>query len=303
VRVLDFFEAQLKDTGITIGTFDGIHIAHRKLIKETLCTSNKWNLAPVVLTFSRHKYKNRERLTTLEEKLDLLRELEVPTVILMDERVFSIRAEEYLRDHLSRRFGLRWLFLGYNHRFGHNREGDAVFATRYMDQLEFSLTVLSPIKIDGITVSSSKIRQLLKEGQLRMANRLLGYNYFLTGTVVKGAGMGSKIGFPTANLQIPEEKLIPAEGVYATKVHLDGKVLPGAMHIGRRETLDLPPSIEVHIIGFEGNIIGKRIRVELVEYLRKPMKFPSAEALKRQIESDISRTVHILSQSSITRTD
>jgi len=294
VRVQDFFEARLEDAGITIGTFDGIHIAHRKLIKETLCTSNKWNLTPVVLTFSRHKYKKFERLTTLEEKLELLERLEVPNVILMDERVFSIRAEEFLKEHLSDRFGLKWLFLGYNHRFGYNREGDAIFATRYMDELEFSLTVLSPIKIDGITVSSSRIRQLLKEGNLKMANRLLGYNYFLTGRVVRGAGMGTRIGFPTANLKIPEEKLIPAEGVYAVKVHLEGEALPGAMHIGRRETLNLPPSVEVHIIGFRGDITGRIIRVELIEYLRKPMKFATTDELRKQIEKDIEKTLQIL---------
>ncbi len=294
MKVLDFFEARMGDTGVTIGTFDGIHIAHRKLINETLCTSEKWGLNPVVLTFSKHKYKRSERLTTLEEKLELLKTLNVPTVVLMDERVFSIGAEEFLRDHLSRRFGLRWLFLGYNHRFGHGREGDAVFATRYMDELEFSLTVLSPIKIDGITVSSSRIRQLLKEGQLRMANRLLGYHYFLTGTVIEGAGMGRRIGFPTANLRIPEEKLIPAEGVYAVRVHLKDRILPGAMHIGRRETLNLPPSIEVHIIDFEGDITGQKLRVELVEYLRKPIKFSSIGELRRQIERDIERALDVL---------
>ncbi len=294
MKVIDFFEARLEETGITIGTFDGIHIAHRKLINETLCTSDKWDLKPVVLTFSRHKYKRSERLTTLEEKLELLESLKVPTVILMGEDVFSIRAEEFLREHLSGRFGLRWLFLGYNHRFGFNREGDAVFATRYMDALEFSLTVLSPIKIDGVTVSSSRIRKLLKEGNLKMANRLLGYDYFITGEVMRGAGMGSKLGFPTANLKVPEEKLIPAEGVYATRVHVEGQVLPGAMHIGRRETLNLPPSIEVHIIGFQGDITGRKIRVELVEYLRRPMKFPTIDELRRQIEEDIERTLRVL---------
>jgi len=296
VRVLDFFEAHLKGTGITIGTFDGIHIAHRRLIKETLCTSSKWGLDPVVLTFSRHKYKRSERLTTLEEKLDLLKQLDVPQVILMDERVFPIRAEEFLKEHLSRRFGIKWLFLGYNHRFGYKREGDATFAIQYMDELEFSLTVLSPIKIDGITVSSSRIRQFLKEGQIRRANRFLGYNYFLTGTVVKGAGMGSRIGFPTANLKVPEEKLVPAEGVYAVKVNLEGEALPGAMHIGRRETLNLPPSIEVHIIGFDGDITGRKIRVELVEYIRKPIKFPSVEELRKQIEEDIEKILEVLKE-------
>jgi len=294
VRVLDFFEANLRDTGITIGTFDGIHIAHRKLINETLCTSDKWNLNPVVLTFSRHKYKKSERLTTLEEKLELLRSLKVPAVVLMDERVFPIRAEEFLRKHLSGRLGLRWLFLGYNHRFGHGREGDAVFATRYMDELEFSLTVLSPIKINGITVSSSGIRKLLKKGELKMANRLLGYDYFMTGTVVKGAGMGGKIGFPTANLRVPEEKLIPAEGVYAVRVRMGERTLPGAMHIGRRETLNLPPSIEVHIIDFQGDITGQKLRVEMVEYLRRPMKFPSVDDLRKQIEKDIERVLDVL---------
>ena len=293
MKVLDFFEARMEETGITIGTFDGIHIAHRKLINETLCTSSKWGLKPVVLTFSRHKYKKSEKLTTLEEKLELLQNLKVPTVILMDERVFSIRAEDFLREHLSSRFGLRWLFLGYNHRFGLNREGDAVFATRYMDELEFSLTVLSPIKIDGITVSSSRIRQLLKEGNLKMANRLLGYRYFITGKVIPGAGMGRKIGFPTANLEVPEEKLIPAEGVYATRVHINGRVFPGAMHIGKRETLNLPPSLEVHILNFTGDITGEKIRVELIEFLRKPMKFPSIDELRRQIEKDIERTLEV----------
>ena len=292
--VLDFFEAHFEDSGITIGTFDGIHIAHRRLIEETLCTSEKWGLNPIVLTFSKHKYKGKEQLTTLREKIYLMEQIGVKNILLMDERVFPIRAEEFLREHLHRRLGLKWLFLGYNHRFGYKREGDASFALRFADELEFSITALSPIKVEGIRVSSSTIRKFLKEGNLQMANRLLGYNYFMTGKVVKGAGMGKKIGFPTANLQIPPEKLIPAEGVYAVWVHLKDERYRGAMHIGRRETLNLPPSVEVHILDFEGNITGEEIRAELVHYIRKPMKFDSVEDLRKQIERDIGRVREVL---------
>jgi len=292
--VLDFFDAKFDDTGITIGTFDGIHIAHRKLIEETLCTSGKWNLTPLILTFSRHKYKKTDNLTTLEEKLYLLKKAGVENIVLMDERVFSIRAEDFLREHLHRRLGMKWLFLGYNHRFGYNREGDASFALKFTDTLEFSITALAPIKIDGIRVSSSEIRKLLKEGRLEIANRLLGYNYIMTGEVVRGEGMGRKLGFPTANLKIPPEKLIPAEGVYAVWVHIRGQTYRGAMHIGRRETLNLPPSIEVHILDFDDNIIGEKIRTELVHYIRKPMKFPDVEGLRKQIEEDIEKIRNIL---------
>lgn len=280
----------------TIGCFDGVHQGHRFLIGQVCAEAERRKMASALITFPVHPRQVMqsgycpELLSCLPQKTEQLLQQPADYCLLLPftRELSLLSARDFMR-HLRDRFHIQVLVIGYDHRFGHNRcEGFADYR-RYAEELGMEVVQAEPLCLDGASVSSSLIRNLLQQGQLRQANRCLGYAYYLNGQVVDGHKIGRTLGFPTANLRpLCPEKLIPAHGVYAVRVGLDGQSYEGIMNIGCRPTLDNGPqtSIEVHILGFSGNIYQHSLKVELVDYLRPELKFASTEELVRQMEQD-----------------
>ena len=282
-------------TAITIGSFDGIHRGHKALFKRTLELSNKLNIPAVVVTFNPHPKKvlypeaYSEFLTTFEEKLELIQTTGIHYVCIipftkaLSELSADLFVEKYLIDGLN----IKAVVVGFNFRFGKKREGNIELLKKLGEKYDFIAESLPPIKVNNLTVSSSTIKGLIKQREIAKANELLGYNYFFSGKVISGKGRGAKLGFPTANLKVPEEKLIPPNGVYGVKVYIKDRVFYGAMNIGKKPTFeDKELSIEVHIFDFSESILGETIKVEVLTFVRDEKKFDSTEVLIKQIQKD-----------------
>ncbi|NPB06807.1 MAG: riboflavin biosynthesis protein RibF [Aquificae bacterium] len=278
---------------LTVGNFDGVHLGHRALINELVRRARERGLKPWALTFCPHPFELLGRpfceLTDLHEKLKLMSELPLEGVVVARfETVSSLEPEEFL-GLLTERLGVKYLLVGYDWRFGKGRKGDAPTARKIGLKLGLEVESFGPVKVKGRVVSSSLIRELLKQAKLDEAAELLGRRYWVERKVVKGRGLGTKLGFPTANLE-GTERLCLKEGVY--EVLVDGK-LKGVANYGRRPTLGGEERrLEVHLPGFKGSLEGRYLRVEFLRFLREERKFPSLEALRAQIEKDVKRVVH-----------
>jgi len=268
-------------TCAAVGSFDGLHRAHRYILGRCGVLSDE--LKTLVITFGEHPRRDGDLLFTTEEKLEALEEMGVDAVLLLERKDMALKAEEFV-SLLITHLRVRRLLMGYDHRFGRGREGSPDWLVARLKDYSFETYVFPPLKYDGEVVSSSRIRQLLKEGKVERANLLLGYPYRITGEVVKGEGWGRRLGFPTANLKVPPEKLLPADGVYAVLVPQVRRY--GVMHIGARPTLNLRRSVEVHILNFEGKV-PEKLKVHILARIRGVMRFPSPEALREQIRRDI----------------
>ncbi len=293
------------ETVITIGAFDGIHLGHKALFQEALKISQSLNLEAMVVTFDPHPRRviqphlSFKLLTTLEEKLELI-EREgfekialIPFTRALAELSPDLFVEKYLVDYLR----ARYVVVGFNFRFGRNRSGDTELLKKLGEKYQFQVKIVPPVIIDENRVSSSLIRDLISKGEVDRASLFLGRPYFLTGKVIRGKGRGKLLGFPTANLSVPEEKLIPARGVYAVFAYLEGKKYKGALNIGFNPTFEERElSIEVHLLNFHStqDIYEKNIRIEFIKYIRGEKKFTSVEELKSQIERDCQLIEKIL---------
>ncbi|GAA0556196.1 bifunctional riboflavin kinase/FAD synthetase [Chitinophaga japonensis] len=292
---------------ITIGTFDGVHAGHRHIIRQLQEAAAAVQGETVIVTFDPHPREvlfpgdNRLRLlTTLPEKIALLdREGIDHLVVVPFTKAFSaLSARSYLEDFLIARFKPHTIIIGYDHRFGHNREGGLELLEAEQQQYGFALIEIPQQVVHDLTVSSTKIRNSLQEGHITLANELLGYPYFLEGAVIHGDKMGRQLGYPTANLQLPDErKLIPAEGIYAVKVMLDHTLLNGVMSIGTRPTFNgTDLRLEVHIFDFDRDIYGSELQVQFIDFIRQNRKFDSAEALIAQMDRDSAEAKERLNQ-------
>lgn len=281
----------------TIGFFDGVHRGHRFLIDQVRRVAALRGMRSALITFPVHprKVMNRdfqpELLTTRDEKLALLAGTGVDYCMMLDftPDVSRLTAREFMTGILKGRYNVHALVIGYDHRFGHNRSEGFEDYCRYGEAVGMEVIRAEACVVDSIRVSSSAIRNFLHEGKVEEANRCLGYDYFLDGTVVGGYQVGRKIGFPTANLQVDDpDKLIPVDGVYAVRVAFDGKTHDGMLSIGNRPTIGNGPerSIEVNIFNFHSDIYDKFIRLSFVQYLRPQLKFDSIEELIGQIRQD-----------------
>lgn len=297
----------------TIGFFDGVHSGHRYLIRQVKEIAEAKGLRSAIVTFPIHPRKvmnadyHPELLTTAEEKINLLSEIEIDYCLMLDftPDISQLSAQEFMQKVLKERYQVKCLVIGYDHRFGHNRSEGFEDYVRYGAEIGIEVirakAYTSSIEIGEerhVPVSSSLIRRLLHEGDVDLAARCLGYEYFLDGTVVGGYQVGRKIGFPTANLNVDNsDKLIPADGVYAVWVEFDGKKYMGMLNIGFRPTLDngTQRTIEVNILHFHSDIYDKYIRLTFVKRTRPELKYSNIDQLIEQLHKDAEETEAILS--------
>lgn len=284
---------------VTIGTFDGVHLGHRSIIQQLKQLAEAVDGETVLLTFYPHPRMvlhpddhNIQLLNTPEEKAELLREAGIEHLVVYPFSLdFSrISAYDYVRDLLVTGIGVHTVVVGYDHRFGRNREGDHSTLVELSEVFGFGVKEIPAHEIDDINVSSTKIRQALKEGRVKDAEKYLGYKYRLTGKVVQGDGNGRKFGYPTANIQVDYAfKLVPAYGVYAVNVHVNGQVHKGALSIGVRPTVhsNSAATIEVFIIDFNQDIYGQTVTLEFVDYIREEKKFGSIDEMLVHIANDV----------------
>lgn len=290
---------------ITIGTFDGVHTGHQYILQQLQEAAEACHGETVIITFDPHprevlapQNKMVNLLTTLDEKIQLLEKWGIHHLVVVPfTKAFSeLSATAYLEDFLISTFRPHTIIIGYDHRFGHNREGGLELLEAEQQKFGFQLLEIPQQVVHDLTVSSTKIRKSLQEGAILLANELLGYPYFINGTVVHGDKMGRQLGFPTANISLHDpRKLIPAQGVYAVYVTVEGKQWKGALNIGTRPTFNGSElRIEVYILDFSGEIYGADIHVSFIEFIRSDKKFDSVDALVLQIKDDVAKADVIL---------
>jgi riboflavin kinase/FMN adenylyltransferase len=286
-----------------IGNFDGVHLGHRAILKAAIDHARAAGGTAFALTFDPLPAKvlapaRAPRLIlTPDDKLEMLRLSGTDGVIVLDftRELSRLSPRDFVRDYLRAKIGVREVVVGHSVSFGPNRAGNAAMMVELGREFGFDTEVVGPIKIDGLEVSSTKVREAISAGDLRGAARLLGRYHFLRGPVVRGRERGRTIGFPTANLA-SETECIPPDGVYATRVILDDGAYAAITNIGMRPTFsETERSIEAHIFDFTRDLYGTRIKLELIERIRAERKFDNADALKAQIALDLSKVREILS--------
>lgn len=294
----DLLELPDFDRGVvTIGTFDGVHIGHQTVLANLKAEAEKVNGQSVVVTFHPHPRKVLATartpllLNSLEEKTALLESLGIDHLVVVpfNMEFAALSAREYAEDFLLKKIKPHTLIIGYDHHFGHDREGNFNLLAEYAAKGAFELVQIPEKEIEHITISSTRIRNALMAGNTILAAELLGYDYFFSGTVVRGDQRGRTIGFPTANLEISEtDKLIPGNGVYIVTAELNGVVHHGMMNIGVRPTVggDGKLTIEVHLLNFDADIYDEVLTVRLKARLRNERKFESFQELKEQLFND-----------------
>jgi len=289
----------------TIGTFDGVHIGHKKLLQNLVTHTQKSGGESLLLTFSPHPrmvlFPDNNELKLLnsqKEKIELLDELGIDHLIIEPfTREFSrLTSTEFVRNILVNQIGVSSLVIGYDHHFGRNREGSFVSLKELSNLYKFELKEIGAEVLDDINISSTKIRTALKVGNIDTANEYLDYKYSIGGEVIEGNKIGRTIGFRTANIKIENpHKLIPSDGVYAVLVHINDSALKGMLNIGRRPTIENSENttIEVHIFEFEQNIYGQHICIEFVKRIRNEKKFKNTEELANQLEIDQNKCLSV----------
>ena len=304
-RDINNFKA--KNPVVTIGTFDGVHLGHQKVIERLKAYSKKYNGESVIFTFYPHprlvtapNEGNLRLLTTLEEKTALFEKTGIDHLVIFPfTKSFSeLSYKEFVKNILVEKINTRCLVVGYDHRFGKNREGGFEYLKECAKQHAFDIEKLDALLMDESNISSTKIRESLENGNIARANRYLGYCFMLHGTVVEGQRVGRKIGFPTANIEASDvHKLIPGYGVYAVEIKLSEKKYYGMLNIGSRPTFNNNAdnrSIEVHIFEFSGDIYNKEITLTFIGKIRAEQKFSGPEALVEQLKKDKEAAMKIL---------
>tara|TARA_B100000497_G_C7675351_1_gene407929 strand:+ start:328 stop:1254 length:927 start_codon:yes stop_codon:yes gene_type:complete len=293
---------KFKNTVITIGTFDGVHKGHQKILKRITDIAQSINGESILITFYPHPRfvlqpgnKDLKLLNTLDEKISLLENFGLDNLVVTPfSKGFSqMPALTYIKDFLVENFQPNTIVIGYDHHFGFNRSGDIDLLKEYQKVFQFQVEQISKETIEDIAISSTKIRKALLAGDIETSTHLLGHPYQLSGYVIKGEQIGRTLGFPTANIQLTVNyKLIPKTGVYAVMIHIQGENYKGMLNIGFRPTVEgNSKTIEVNIFDFNKNIYGEEISITLVKRLRDEKKFKNLEALKKQITSDKKETL------------
>jgi len=291
-----------KETALTIGVFDGVHLGHQHLLKKLIEQATREELMPGVVTFDRHPEevlspdKKLIYLTDLEQRKELIRASGIPLIVTLSftPELSQLTAREFiqlLREYLK----LRLLVMGPDFALGRNREGNLETLRALGRELGFKVLPVPPFEIEGEVVRSTLIRQALVHGELKKVAKLLGRNFTLRGKVVPGTDRGKELGFPTANIWPNSLKVLPPDGVYATRVRVGEKMFPSVTNIGVRPTFGGGERwIEVHIPDFQGDLYGKKLSLEFVERLRGELRFATPEDLKSQIAKDVSKAQTII---------
>lgn len=289
-----------QQTVVTIGSFDGVHSGHRRILEQVAAIARKAGVASVVITFDPHprtvlgnSTAGFHLINTTQEKIDLIRQCGIDHLVVtpFTQEFAALSAKDYVEDFLIKRFQPHTIVIGYDHRFGNDRKGDLHFLQQYADAGQFTIVEIPAQEVDDITVSSSKIRKALDACDITNANKLLAHPFVLSGKVVEGNKIGRTIGFPTANLDINDQyKLIPPTGIYACYVQIEKaeQRLRGMLYIGDRPTIEgaTERRVEVNILDFDGDLYGKNLRLEVVDFIRGDKKLDSLAALKSQIAAD-----------------
>ena len=283
-------------TVLTIGTFDGVHIGHQKIIKRLVEISEIKNLTPSLLTFFPHprmvlqKDANIKLINTIDEKKDILKQFGISNLVIKEfTKEFSrLTAEDFVKNILVDHLKAKHIIIGYDHHFGRNRNANIEDLKQFGKDFDFEVEEISKQDINDVAVSSTKIRAALQEGNIKIANTYLGYNFMLTGKVIDGKKLGQTINYPTANLHIEETyKLIPKHGVYIVKSIIDNNTVYGMMNIGHNPTVNgKHQTIETHFFDFNKDLYGQNLKIELLQRLRDEQKFNSVEELQSQLHID-----------------
>ena len=291
----------------TIGFFDGVHKGHQYLIRQVVEEAEHIGGTPVCVTFANHPHSVVEQmkgnsfalklLTTQEEKVMMLKGLGIQEVSLLEftPEIAMMSAYDFMSQVLKREMGVGVLVIGYDHRFGHNRSEGFNDYVRYGEEIGIRIVQAKAYEEDCITVSSSLIREMLLQGRVADSRRLLGYDYFVEGVVVNGFHVGRRIGYPTANIEVASDKLVPCDGVYAVRVDVDGVIYGGMLNIGWRPTFNgNHRTIEVHLFDFDSNIYSEHIRIYFIDFIRPEQRFDSPEALVSQLAEDEQQARRVL---------
>ena len=285
-----------KESILTIGTFDGVHIGHNKILKRLIQDSKKNNLSSLVMTFFPHprmilnKSHEIKMIDTIDEKINLLEKTGLDNLIIhpFDNNFSKIRAKEFVEEILVKKLKIKEIIIGYDHKFGKDREASVEDLKKFGKDYMFTVKEIPAQEIDSIAISSTKIRDAILNGEIEKCNKFLGRNFILTGKVVYGDGLGKKIDFPTANIEIKETyKIIPKNGVYLVKTKINSNTYFGMMNIGVRPTVGgTNKSLEIHFFNFKDNIYGKNVSIEIIKKIRDEEKFSSIDQLKIQLKKD-----------------
>ena len=283
-------------TVLTIGTFDGVHLGHQKIVERVVTIARQEGLLATVFTFFPHPRmvvqhdKGLKLIHTLEEKKQLLQQLGVDLLVVQpfNEAFAQLTAEEFVSSILVQRLNVKKVIIGYDHRFGRNRTANIDDMRLFGKKYRFAVEEISVQEVDEVSVSSTRIREALNKGDVTTAEHYLGTPYSLTGRVVHGLKLGRTLGYPTANIQVTEDyKLIPKDGVYAVYSYIRGRKVYGMMSIGKNPTIEgKGASIEVYFFDFNGDLYDQKLTIEFVQYLREEQKFATIDLLKKQLQDD-----------------
>ena len=295
-------EAAEKNRVIVLGNFDGVHLGHQELLKLARKIAAEKKLSLMVFTFYPQGQElfscDFAYLATQEKKMDIFRQMGADEVLSIpfDENIAKVTPEDFAYIFLRQKLNAKEVVVGFNYTFGYKGSGKAEDLKNWLANDDINVSIVPQLMVDGEIVSSSLIRQALLNGEIKKANKMLGYPYSLKGEVVKGRQVGRTIGFPTANIAVWEQKVLPHKGVYASLVHYNGKKYLGVLNIGKRPTVNngSDTTVEVHILDFNADIYGEILEVELFDFLRDESKFAGLESLKNQINSDMQKVREIL---------
>ena len=298
------YYTSINKTFVTIGTFDGVHVGHQKVLSNLVQNAKKNNASSVLLTFFPHprmvlqKNAGIKLINTIDERIKLLKKTGLEILVIHEfTKDFAEKTSlDFVKNVLVDNLKISNLIIGYDHRFGKDREGNFEQLTAFGKNFGFKVSKIPQQEIDHITISSTKIRKAIELGNIEEANRYLGYYFMLTGEVVKGKNLGEKIGFPTANISIKETyKLLPKTGSYVVKAELENETVYGMMNIGYNPTVKgKNQTIEIHFFDFNKDLYGKNIQIDVLIFLREEQKFDSVEDLKNQLQKDKEKSLEII---------
>lgn len=295
-------DVKMQNTSLALGFFDGFHKGHQKVLFSAIDLAKKLGAKSCVVTFKNHPIEvlysiKPEFITTYEERINILEKMGFDIIIMADftKEIAKLNANDYY-EKVLKKLNPKSISIGYNHKFGANQSGDRYFLENLSKKYDFILDVANPEKNKNEIISSTFIRNSIKNGDINLANKLLSQAYCIENMVIHGAKRGRQINFPTANLNFPEKKIIPMLGVYAGFASINNKKLPAIANVGLRPTFGdiVQPLLEVHIVNFDEDIYGKNIKFEFLELIRPEMKFASHNALKAQISKDIAKAKKLL---------